>query len=103
MSDRKHILALSGGKDSTALALFMRQEQPDLPMEYCFAYTGRELPDLYRFLGDLETYLGTEIHRLTDYDRQFDYYLERWGWFLPGPSRRWCTKHLKISPFDLGQ
>lgn len=96
----RHILALSGGKDSTAMAIHMRQHHSGLPIEYCFADTGRELPDLYRFLDDLEKYLGADIHRLTDYGRKFDYYLERWGWFLPGPSSRWCTKHLKIRPFE---
>jgi 3'-phosphoadenosine 5'-phosphosulfate sulfotransferase (PAPS reductase)/FAD synthetase len=96
----RHILALSGGKDSTALAIHMQGTAPDLPMEYCFADTGRELPDLYRFLNDLEVYLGEKIHRLTDYGRTFDYYLERWGWFLPGNASRWCTKHLKIRPFE---
>lgn len=96
----RHILALSGGKDSTALAVHMLNTQPDLPMEYCFADTGRELPDVYKFLDDLEGLIGRPITRLSDYGRDFDYYLDRWNWFLPGNASRWCTKHLKLRPFE---
>jgi tRNA(Ile)-lysidine synthase TilS/MesJ len=28
----RHILALSGGKDSAALAVYMREKYPDLPL-----------------------------------------------------------------------
>lgn len=99
----RHIVALSGGKDSAALALFLHEKHPRPPnedYELAFADTGRELPDLYRFLDDISRYLGKEIHRLTDYGRDFDYYLKRWNYFLPGNASRWCTKHLKLRPFE---
>lgn len=95
-----HILALSGGKDSTALAVYMAQHHPEIPMEYVFADTDRELPSVYQFLTDLETRLGITIHRINDYGRGFDYYLPHWGYFLPGKRSRWCTKHLKIRPME---
>lgn len=37
----RHILGLSGGKDSTALAIWMRQKYPDIPMEYFFVIRTR--------------------------------------------------------------
>ena len=37
----RHILSLSGGKDSTALALYMRDRVPE--MEYVFCDTGEDL------------------------------------------------------------
>ena len=37
----RHILALSGGKDSSALAVFMKDKVPD--MEYVFCDTCEEL------------------------------------------------------------
>jgi len=32
----KHVLGLSGGRDSAALAIYMRQNHPDLNIEYFF-------------------------------------------------------------------
>ncbi|TSA39078.1 MAG: phosphoadenosine phosphosulfate reductase, partial [Methylococcaceae bacterium] len=39
----RHLLGISGGKDSAALAIYMRDKIPD--MEYFFADTGAELPE----------------------------------------------------------
>ena len=41
----RHILALSGGKDSTALAIYLRDRVPG--MEYVFCDTHKELPETY--------------------------------------------------------
>lgn len=96
----RHILALSGGKDSTALAIYMAHQYPEIPMEYVFTDTDRELPEIYTFLDELEARLGITIHRINDYGRGFDYYLPHWNYFLPGKRSRWCTKHLKIRPME---
>lgn len=58
----RHILNLSGGKDSTALAIYLRDKIPDL--EYVFCDTGEELPETYEYLTMLEAYLGRTIVRL---------------------------------------
>ena len=42
----KHVLGLSGGKDSSALAIYMRDNYPDLDIEYFFTDTGEELEGL---------------------------------------------------------
>ena len=44
----RHILALSGGKDSSALAVFMKDKVPD--MEYVFCDTGDELQETYDYM-----------------------------------------------------
>jgi len=41
----RHILALSGGKDSAALAVYMREKYPEIPLEYVFIDSGCELPE----------------------------------------------------------
>jgi len=93
----RHVLGLSGGKDSAALAIYMRGRVPQ--MEYFFCDTGRELPETYEFLQRLEVVLGKPVARLNS-DRDFDHWLHVFGGALPSPQMRWCTKNLKIKPFE---
>ena len=54
MSDQKkktrHILGISGGKDSAALAVHLRDRIPE--MEYAFCDTGKELKETYVFIDN---------------------------------------------------
>ena len=93
----RHILSLSGGKDSAALALYMRDRVPE--MEYIFHDTDRELPETYEYLGRLEAYLGKPIAR-TQPDYSFDKWLDVFRGMIPSNHRRWCTKLLKLKPFE---
>jgi 3'-phosphoadenosine 5'-phosphosulfate sulfotransferase (PAPS reductase)/FAD synthetase len=93
----RHILGLSGGKDSTALAIYMRDRVPEV--EYFFCDTGAELPETYEYLAKLEVYLGKKIVRLSS-DRTFDHWLKIYRGTLPSPNMRWCTKVLKIEPLE---
>jgi hypothetical protein len=95
----KHVLGLSGGRDSAALAVFMRQTYPELNVEYFFTDTRKELPEVYEFLGRLEGFLGEEIRRLNP-DRDFDFWLREYGNFLPSARTRWCTRQLKLRPLE---
>jgi hypothetical protein len=95
----KHVLGLSGGKDSAALAIYMRQNYPELDIEYFFTDTGKELPEVYEFLGKLEGFLGQPILRLNP-NRDFDYWLKQYNNFLPSAQTRWCTRQLKLKPFE---
>jgi len=95
----RHVLGISGGRDSAALAVFMRQNYPDLNIEYFFTDTGKELPEVYEFLVRLEGFLGRPIVRLNPL-RDFDFWLAQYKHFLPSPKTRWCTRKLKIHPFE---
>ena len=94
----RNVLGLSGGRDSAALAVYMKTNYPDLNIEYFFTDTGSELPEVYEFLYKLEGFLGREIIRLNS-EKNFDYYLEQFNYYLPSPTSRWCTRVLKIEPF----
>jgi 3'-phosphoadenosine 5'-phosphosulfate sulfotransferase (PAPS reductase)/FAD synthetase len=98
MADR-HVLGISGGKDSAALAVFVRQQHPDLDVDYFFTDTGKELPEVYEFLGRLEGFLGKPIARLNP-RRDFDFWLREYKNFLPSAQTRWCTRQLKLAPFE---
>lgn len=95
----KHVLGLSGGRDSAALAVYMRQHHPELDIEYFFTDTGKELPEVYEYLGRLEGFLGKQITYLNP-DRDFDFWLHQYNDFLPSPQSRWCTRQLKLRPFE---
>ena len=94
-----HVLGLSGGRDSAALAVHMRDSYPDLDIDYFFTDTGKELPEVYEFLVKLEGFLGKPIRRLNP-DRDFDFWLKQYGNFLPSAQTRWCTRQLKLRPFE---
>ncbi|GAA1107876.1 phosphoadenosine phosphosulfate reductase family protein [Nocardiopsis metallicus] len=93
----RHVLGISGGKDSSSLAIYMRDRVPD--MEYFFCDTGAELPETYEYLNRLEAALGKSIVRLNA-DRDFDHWMEVYQGTLPSPQMRWCTKNLKLKPLE---
>jgi 3'-phosphoadenosine 5'-phosphosulfate sulfotransferase (PAPS reductase)/FAD synthetase len=97
--NERHILGISGGRDSAALAVWMRENRPEVELEYFFTDTGKELPEVYDFLDRLEGFLGKPIARLNP-DRDFDFWLKEYGNFLPSPRTRWCTRQLKLRPLE---
>lgn len=113
--ERRHIVPLSGGKDSTALAVYMLENHGDLPLEFIFTDTGAELPETYQYIKRFETIFGVEVQKLTALDlpelkvrdkdgrrSPFDVLLDEvYSGFLPNPQARWCTRMLKIKPFEM--
>lgn len=93
----RHILSLSGGKDSAALALYMRDRIPN--MEYIFSDTRKELPETYEYLERISSYLGKDVIQLNA-DVGFDHWYEMYGGMIPSNHRRWCTRALKLKPFE---
>jgi 3'-phosphoadenosine 5'-phosphosulfate sulfotransferase (PAPS reductase)/FAD synthetase len=93
----RHILGLSGGKDSTALAILLHKEIPQ--MEYFFCDTHKELPETYEYLDRIKARLGIHIHYLSS-EQGFDHWLDIYDGYLPSPKSRWCTKQMKIKPLE---
>ncbi|AFM12955.1 phosphoadenosine phosphosulfate reductase [Turneriella parva DSM 21527] len=93
----RHILGISGGKDSAALAVYMRDRVPDI--EYFFCDTGEELTETYDFIDRLEARLGIKVQRLAA-TQGFKHFLEKYNDFLPSPQSRWCTVQMKIKPLE---
>ncbi|WP_129627262.1 phosphoadenosine phosphosulfate reductase family protein [Candidatus Oscillochloris fontis] len=93
----RHIVNLSGGKDSTALAIFLRDKIPQV--EYLFCDTHKELSETYEYLDRLSAYLQRPIIKLNA-QRGFDHWLDMYGGMLPSAQVRWCTRKLKIEPFE---
>lgn len=94
-----HILSLSGGKDSTALAFFIKDNMPEVheKIQYIFCDTECELPETYDYLNKIELFLGKEIKRIKPF-KNFEYLMSIYNYF-PSPIRRWCTIEMKTKPF----
>jgi len=97
--NERHILALSGGKDSAALAVYMRDKYPELELEYVFTDSGCELPETYEYLDRIRAVLNIDITVIKP-ERDFDYWLKYFNGVLPSPQNRWCTRKLKLKPYE---
>ncbi len=104
MAKVRHVLGISGGKDSAALAIYVKQRYPNLDIEYYTSDTGKELDETYQLIDNLEIFLGKKIIRLTGADNSpelpFDHFIKTYGGYLPSSTARWCTKKLKLDPFE---
>lgn len=98
MNNEYHILSLSGGKDSTALALYIKENMPEIheKIEYAFYDTGLDLPETYEYLNKIELFLNKKITYVKP-EKSFDdiFAVNK---MLPSPFSRWCTVDLKVKP-----
>ena len=107
MTKVKHILGISGGKDSAALSIYLNEKYPMLDIEYYTSDTGRELDETYQLIDRLESKMGKTIKKIVAVDltniadkSPFDHFLSMYGGYLPSTNSRWCTKKLKLEPFE---
>ena len=104
MTKVRHILGISGGKDSAALAIYLKQKYPQLKIEYYNSDTGCELAETEQLIDRLSAYLGT-IKRLRAAEGSpeptpFEHFLKAMGGYLPSVQQRWCTKKMKLAEFE---
>ena len=104
MSKVRHVLGISGGKDSAALAIYVKTKYPSIDLEFYTCDTGKELDETYQLIKNLEVYMGVNIELLqgaqNSSEDPFDHFLKMYGGYLPSSSARWCTKKLKLEPFE---
>lgn len=107
MSKINHVLGISGGKDSAALAIYMNSKYPNLDINFYTCDTGKELKETYDLIDRLNSVLGRPITLYksinsdhTPIDNPFDHFLVASGGYLPSPMARWCTKKMKLEPFE---
>ncbi len=94
MSLVTHIVGVSGGKDSTALALRLAEVEPR-DYTYLITPTGDELPEMVAHWNNLEALLGKPLTRITN--GTLNSWISEFN-ALPNHRQRWCTRLLKIEP-----
>lgn len=95
LQDLLCVVSLSGGKDSTATAIALRDA--DIPARYVFADTGWEAPETYTHLELLRSRLGPiEVVGVPGGMREK--IRQRAG--FPTRLARWCTSELKVKPIQ---
>lgn len=94
-----YLIPVSGGKDSTALALVLTVLFPSVKFKYVFTDTRAEPEDVYYNLDLLERMTGVQITRLSHPLGLFGY-IDKYNGYLPSAQQRWCTSELKIKVLD---
>lgn len=98
MTKEVHIISISGGKDSAALAVYLKQKYPMREFKYIFFDTEEELQDTYDYLNKLQSVLGIKVEYKTP-DKSFKELLLEHNDYLPSPMERWCTRKMKLETF----
>ena len=94
----KHIIGLSGGKDSVAMALHLKELNPEQEYHYISTPTGNEPPDLFEHFKTLEKILDAPIRFLKPYAGDGLIENIRDNKCIPNFRMRFCTRQLKIEP-----
>jgi Phosphoadenosine phosphosulfate reductase family len=92
----KHVIAISGGKDSTCLALRLPEVEP---RDYEFVYTPTrdEPPEMDAHWANLAKLLGKPLTRIENILGLDGLIFKQNA--LPNWRQRWCTRMLKIEPY----
>lgn len=94
-TNKRHILALSGGKDSTAMALACAKYEP-ADYTYVCTPTGNELPEMNAHWEKLEALLGKPIIRLQAQSLMGLIVKQA---AIPNHAARWCTRIIKLEQY----
>lgn len=92
-----HVVALSGGKDSSAMALRLAELNPTVDYTYICTPTGDELPEMFDHWKNLGVLLGKPIKPVMYRTGLNGLIAEQDA--LPNWRQRWCTRILKIEPY----
>jgi len=92
-----HLVALSGGHDSTIMAFMLKEREPR-PYNYVCTPTGNELPamfEFWRWLGS-DNALGRRLVPIMNGTLESVIADQK---MIPNSRARFCTRILKIEPF----
>lgn len=91
-----YIGAISGGKDSVAMAVLLTEQFPDRKFIWVCTPTGNEPPEWFAHMKRLREIIGPITPIM--YPGGLEGLVKQWN-ALPNWRQRWCTRVLKIEPF----
>lgn len=89
----RQVVAFSGGKDSTAVALYLWERGEDFDL--LFTPTSNELPSLVEHMDRVVAKVGKRL--IMPPNRSLEQWIEHFN-ALPNFRQRWCTRLIKIEP-----
>jgi hypothetical protein len=94
-------IPMSGGADSTAMAILILTLFPEIKDKVVFVFTDTEAEcaGVYDSLDRVEQYLGVTINRVHHPIGLWGL-IEKFNGFLPSSAQRYCTPQLKLKPFE---
>lgn len=92
-----HVVALSGGKDSTALGLRLAELHPDWNFMAVCTPTGDEPPEMIQHWVNISKLMQVPLQPITC-GLSLDGLIRKQK-ALPNWRQRWCTRILKIEPY----
>lgn len=92
----EQFVAISGGKDSVAMALRLKELNPETKYVYLITPTKNELPEMVAHWANLEKLLGASLLDVSTYSLMGLIYKYK---ALPNFRQRWCTRQIKIEPY----
>lgn len=90
------IVAFSGGKDSTAMALLLNKMEPNKDRKYLYTPTGNELPEMDNHMTNMIRFFGPENFIIPKVSGLVQLIKEQNC--IPNWRMRWCTRMIKIEP-----
>lgn len=91
-----HVVGLSGGHDSTILSVLLKEWEPR-PYNYLCTPTGDELPEMFAHWRAMGDRLGKRIIPIMEHSLKS--LIDGYG-ALPNFKQRWCTRKIKIEPYQ---
>jgi 3'-phosphoadenosine 5'-phosphosulfate sulfotransferase (PAPS reductase)/FAD synthetase len=97
--DMIHVIPCSGGADSSALAVFLHKAFPHISFRLMLTDTGAEPASMWEFLKKVEEATGNTVEIVRGELNLFEL-VDSYSGFIPGPGARFCTRELKLKPFQ---
>ena len=94
----RHVVAISGGKDSVSMALRLREVETELDFDYLITPVGNEPPEMEEHWSKLEQMLGKPLIRLQVFQGDGLVELIRQEKMIPNYRARFCTRIMKLEP-----